>query len=72
MWGKLFPRRGQSEWPCSVVDKGIFNLLDSKDDHDVLDIVLYLYMEMDWRGCENIQFIKDEPPKDKGNIIVMF
>lgn len=72
MWGQLFPKRGQSEWSCSVVEKGICELLASIDERDVVDLVLYLYAKMDWRGCMNIHFTEDKPPNDRGNIIVMF
>ena len=54
VWGELFPKRGQSEWSCSLVDKDVCDLLASEDDCDVLDLVLYPYMGMDWRGCANI------------------
>ena len=40
MWGKLFPKRGQSEWLCSAFDKDVCELLTLEDDHDVLDILL--------------------------------
>jgi hypothetical protein len=39
---------------------------------DIFDLVQYPYAGMDWRGFVNIHFTKDEPPDDKGNIIVMF
>ena len=70
--GEIVPKRDQLEWPCSVVKKDIYDLLDSKDECDFLDLVLYLYVGMDWRGCVNIQFTKDEPPNGRGVIIVMF
>ena len=41
-WGQLFPKGGQLEWMCSVVDKDICDLLAIEDDHDVLGLVLYL------------------------------
>ena len=72
MWGKLFLKRGQSKWPCSAVGKEVYDFLASEDEHDVLDLISYPYAGMDWRGCENIQFIEDEPPNYRGNIIVMF
>ena len=72
MWHKVFPKRGQLEWLCSVVDKDNCDFLASKDDHDVLDLVLYPYVGMDQRGYMNIQFTEDQPPDDRGNIIVMF
>ena len=71
MWGKLFPKRGQLGWSCSVVGKDVCDLLVSKDDYDVLDLVLYPYMGMDCRGCANIQFTEAEPLDDRDNIIVM-
>ena len=54
MWVKLFPKRVQSEWPCSAVGKDVCDMLSSEDDLDVLDLVLYPYAGMDWRGCANI------------------
>jgi hypothetical protein len=53
MWGKLMPKRGQYEFPISLVGREVCDLLASEDNH-VLDIVEYLYMGMDWRGCPNI------------------
>ena len=52
--GKLFPERDQLEWSCSVVKKDICDFLASEDDHDILDLVLYPYVGMDWKGCANI------------------
>ena len=72
MWGKLFPKRGQLEWPCSVVNKDFCDLLALEDDHDVLDLVLNPYVGMDWRGCANTQYTQDEQQDDRGNIILMF
>ena len=72
MWGEFFPNRVQSECSCSVVNKDICDFLVVEDDLDVLDIVLYPYTGMDWSGCTNIHFTKDEPPNDRGNIILMF
>ena len=54
MWGKLLPKRVQTVSSCSAVGKDVCDLLDSKDDSDFLDLVLYLYAGMDWRGCANI------------------
>ena len=54
MWGKLLSKRGQSKWPCSVVGKHVCDLLVLEDDRDVLDLVIYPYAKMDWRGCANI------------------
>ena len=62
-----FPRRGQLEWLCSAINKDICDFMALEDD-----LVLYLYVGMDWRGCANIQFNGDEPFDDRGNIIVMF
>ena len=60
------------EWLCSAVNKDICNFLVAEDDHDVLDLILYLYAGMDLRGCVNIHFIEDKPPDDRGNIMLMF
>ena len=56
----------------STVGKDVCNLLASEDEHDFVDLVLYPYVGMNWRGCVNIYFTEDEPPDDRGNIIVMF
>jgi hypothetical protein len=53
MWGKLIPKKGQLEFPISLVGRDVCDLLASEDNH-VLDIVQYLYVGMDWRGCPNI------------------
>ena len=58
MWGKLFPKRGQLEWSCSVLDKGICDLLVVENDHDVPNLVPYPYVGMDWKGCVNIQLLR--------------
>ena len=72
MWGQLFPKRSHSNWSCTTVGKDVCDLLDLEDDCDVLDLVLYPYIGMDWRGCVNIQFTKDDPSDDRGYIILMF
>jgi hypothetical protein len=53
MWGKLIPKRGQSEFLITLVGREVFDLLSSEDDN-VLDIVEYPYVGIDWRGCPNI------------------
>ena len=72
MWGQLFTKTSQSEWPCIPVDKEICDLLDGVEDPILLELVLYPYVGMDWRGCENIHFTEDEPLDDRGNIIFIF
>jgi hypothetical protein len=62
---------GQLKFPISPVSRDVCDLLASEDNH-VLDIVQYLYVGMDWRQCPNIGFIVAEPPKERGNIIIMF
>jgi hypothetical protein len=69
---ELLPKKGQLEWSCSAVGKYVCNLLALEDDQDFLDLVLYPYIGMDWRGCAKLKFTKDEPPDDRGNIILMF
>ena len=51
--------------------KEVFDLFSS-EENPVLDIEEYLYAGMDWKGCPNIQFIVEEPPDERGNIIIMF
>ena len=58
--GKLLLKMGQSEWPCSLVGKEIYDFLEGVDDL-VVELVLFLYVGMDWRGCVNINFTKDTP-----------
>ena len=70
--GAIASQDGQLEWLCSAVGKYVCDLLASKDNHDVLYLVLYPYAGMDQRGCVNIQCTWDEPPDDRGNIILMF
>jgi hypothetical protein len=53
MWGKLMPKRGQSEYLITLWEGPVIDLLSSKDDN-VLDIVEYPYVGIDWRGCPNI------------------
>jgi hypothetical protein len=71
MWGELFPKRGQLEWPCTPANREACDFL-FEEDNIVLDIVQYSYTEMDWRGFPNIIFTTFEPPNQKGNIIIMF
>ena len=69
--GKLFPKLDQSEWPCSPFGKEIRDILVRVDDL-VLEVLLYSYVGMDWRGCVNIHFTVEEPTDDRGNIIFIF
>ena len=52
----MFPKRRQSNWSCYMVGKDIYDFLAIEDDCDVLDLVLYMYVGTDWRGCLNILF----------------
>ena len=72
MWGQWFPKMGQLEWPCSLVGNEVYDLLARVDHHVVLELVLYPYAGMDWGGCANIHFTKDEPLNDRGNIMFIF
>ena len=47
-------------------------LLASVDEMHPFIMVPCLYVGLDWRGCPNILFTNDEPPDDRGNIIVSF
>jgi hypothetical protein len=49
------PKRGQSEFPITLVGKEVFDLLSSEDDN-LFDIVKYPYAGIDWRECPNILF----------------
>jgi hypothetical protein len=53
MWGNFMPKRGQTEFPVTLVGKEVFDLLSHEDNHD-LDIVEYPYAMIDWRACPNI------------------
>lgn len=55
-----------------MVDKEVYDLLDGVEHPITLELVLYLYVGMDWRGCANIHFTKDEPTNDRGNIMFIF
>ena len=72
MWGQLFPKTGQLDWPCSLVNREVYDLLVEVDHPIVLELVLYPYVGMDWRACANIHFTKDEPSNDRGNIMFIF
>jgi hypothetical protein len=41
------------EYLITLVGRAVIDLLSSEDDN-VLDIVEYLYVGIDWRGCPNI------------------
>jgi hypothetical protein len=71
MWGKLFPRKGQLEFPITSVNRDACYLLAS-EDNIFLNIVPYAYMVLDWRRCSNIRFTTIEPLDERGNIICMF
>ena len=72
MWDQLLPKTGQSEWPHSPVDREVYDLLDEANHVVVFELVLYPFMWMDWRGCENIHFTEDETPDDRSNIMFIF
>jgi hypothetical protein len=71
MWGYLLFKRGQYKFPICSVGREVSDLLARKDNL-VLNIADYSYMGMDWTGCPNIRFTIEEPPYERGNIIVMF
>ena len=48
------------------------DLLASVDRLHPFIMVPCPYVGLDWRGCPNILFTDDEPPDDRGNIIVLF
>jgi hypothetical protein len=54
-----------------LVGKEIYDFLEGVDDL-VVELVLFLYVGMDWRGCVNINFTKGKPGDDKDNIISIF
>ena len=61
------PKRGKTVFPMRI----------SNDALELLASVPFImvpcpYARLDWQGCANILFIDDEPPDDKGNIIVLF
>ena len=43
-----------------------------REDPPRLDMILYPYVSLDWRGCANILFTQDEPMDDIGEFNVMF
>ena len=47
------PKRGQSEFPLTLVGKEVFDVLYSEDDH-VLYVVEYPYTGTYWRAFSNI------------------
>jgi hypothetical protein len=71
MWGKLFLKRIQPGWSCTLIDREIYDFL-GQEENFVLNVVQYLYVGMDWRGRPNILFTTDEPLDDRGNIFIMF
>ena len=70
MWGKMMPKRGQSEYMAKISSDAL-ELLASEDDH-MFVMVSYHYAGWDWWGCTNILFTQYEPPDDRGNISVFF
>jgi hypothetical protein len=71
MWGKLLPKRGQSECTCTTIGREIYDFL-AGEDNCVLDLVQYPYARMDWSGFPHILFTTVEKANERGNIIVMF
>jgi hypothetical protein len=71
MWGQLFPKRGQLEFPYTSISRDVCDFL-AREDNLVLDIVQYPYAMDGLRGCPNIIFTIVEPPNERGNIIIMF
>ena len=64
------PKRGEFEFSTRISHDAL-ELLVSVDEHPFV-MVPYPYAGLDWRGCANILFTDDEPPGDRGNIIVFF
>ena len=64
------PKRGESEFSTRISCDAL-ELLSSVDEHGFI-MVSCPYAGLDWRGCANILFTDDEPPDDRGNIIVFF
>ena len=70
MWGQMIPNREETLFPARISDDAL-ELLANVDEHPFI-LVPCPYARLDWRGCANILFITDEPPDDRGNIIVLF
>ena len=70
MWGQMMPKRGETLFPSRISNVAL-ELLASVDEHPFI-MVPYPYAGLDWRGCANILFTADEPPDDRGNIIVLY
>jgi hypothetical protein len=69
--GNCFPRGANQSGRVLSIDREICDFL-AQEENFVLNVVQYPYVGMDWRGCPNILFTTDEPPDDRGNIIIMF
>jgi hypothetical protein len=46
MWGKLFPKSGPLEWPCTLVHREVCDFLARKEN-PILDVVQYADVGMD-------------------------
>ena len=64
------PKRGETEFSMRISHDAL-ELLASVDEHPFI-MVPCPYAGLDWRGCANILFTDDEPPDERGNIIVLF
>ena len=67
----MMPKRGETMFLARISHDAL-ELLASVDKLHPFIMAPYPYAGLDWRGCANILFIDDEPPNDKGNIIVLF
>ena len=64
------PKREETLFPVRISDDAL-GLLANVFEHPFI-MVPCPYAGLDWRGCANILFTADEPPNDRGNIIVLF
>ena len=67
----MMPKRGDTLFPVRI-SRDSLQLLANVDGLHPFILVPCPYASLDWRGCPNILFTADEPPDDRGNIIVLF
>ena len=69
MWGQMMPKRGETMFLARILHDAL-DLLSNVDELHPFIMVPCPYAGLDWRGCANILFKDDEPPDNRGNIIV--
>ena len=72
MWGHMMPKRDETLFLARISHDALDLLASVYDQLHHFIMVPCPYARLYWRGCANILFTDDEPPDDRGNIIILF